>query len=168
MRLEGQRKKELLLSKINVNWKLFCESFAGLTDDQLMEKGVVGLWSVRDLFAHVSTWEEEFIKALSLIIAEKPDPEYSQYGDIDKFNARELERKRDFSLERLKYELVSTHQRLLEQLKLLPDIVFATNKNLIRRLRDNYGHYQEHAAQITRWCSKGLTVKSIPQDNGAL
>ena len=91
MRVEGRRKKELLLSKINANWKLFFESFAGLTDDQLMEKGVVGLWSVRDLFAHVSTWEEEFTKALSLTIAEKPDSEYSQYGDIDKFNAQELE-----------------------------------------------------------------------------
>ncbi len=147
-------KKERLLFKINTDWKLFTESFEVLTDNQLMRKGVVGQWSVRDLFAHVSTWEEEAIKVVSLIIAEKPIPGYKPYGGIDKFNAREQERKRDLSLEQLQYELASTHQRLLEQLRLIPESVYLTNKSLVRRLRyDTYGHYKEHAAQITGWRS---------------
>ncbi len=126
----------------------------GLTDDQLMGKGVVGQWSVRDLFAHITTWEEEAIKVLSQILAEKPVSGYRPYGGIDKFNAREQERKRDLSLEQLKDELELTHQRLLEQLRLTPKSVFFTNKSLIRRLRnDTYGHYKEHADQINMWRS---------------
>jgi len=35
----------------------FNESYAGLSDVQLMEPGVTGAWSVRDILAHVTTWK---------------------------------------------------------------------------------------------------------------
>jgi len=40
-------------------WTAFQASYAGLSDAQLMEPGVTGDWSVRDILAHVTTWEEE-------------------------------------------------------------------------------------------------------------
>ena len=44
----------------------FNESYAGLSDSQLMEPGVSGAWSVRDILTHVTTWEEEALKYLPL------------------------------------------------------------------------------------------------------
>ena len=46
----------------------FNESYAGLSDVELMEPGVTGAWSVRDILAHVTTWEEEALKHLPLIL----------------------------------------------------------------------------------------------------
>jgi hypothetical protein len=106
-------KKERLLTKIRNNWMTFIESFADLTDDMLMESEAVGQWSVRDMLAHISTWEEEAIKAFILILDGKPVPLYRQYGGIDAFNAREQERKRHLSLKQVKDELAVTHQRLI-------------------------------------------------------
>jgi hypothetical protein len=40
-------------------WLDFKESYAGLSDSQILEPGVQGRWSVRDILAHVTTWEEE-------------------------------------------------------------------------------------------------------------
>ena len=85
--------KERLLTKIEDNWMTFRESFTGLTNAMLMESGAVGQWLVRDVLAHISTWEEEAIKAFTLILDGKPVPRYRQYGGIDAFNAREQKQK---------------------------------------------------------------------------
>ena len=147
-------KKERLLTKIEDNWMTFRESFAGLTDDMLMESGAVGQWSVRDVLAHISTWEEEAIKAFTLIMDRKPVPLYRQFGGIDAFNAREQGRKRHLSLEQVKDELTVTHQRLLQILTETPESAFSLNKRLNKRLRyDTYGHYREHTDQIIKWRS---------------
>ncbi|MFC1995652.1 DinB family protein [Chloroflexota bacterium] len=147
-------KKERLLTKIEDGWMTFIESFAGLTDDMLMESGAVGQWSVRDVLAHISTWEEEAIKVFPLILDGKPLPLYRQCGGIDAFNAREQERKRYLSLEQVKDELAVTHQRLIQILAETPESVFSLNKRLDKRFRyDTYGHYREHADQIIKWRS---------------
>ena len=45
-----------LLKRLDTAWGAFKESYAGLSDAQLMKPGVTGDWSVRDILAHVSTW----------------------------------------------------------------------------------------------------------------
>lgn len=133
-------------------WEAFLKSFAGLPDCVLMEPGAVGHWSVRDVLAHVTTWEEEALKALPLILEGKRPP---RYGGIDAFNAREQERKRAFSLAQVKQELTATHQRLSAFLASCPLGDEATERRFRHRLRlDTYNHYREHAAQITAWRTK--------------
>jgi hypothetical protein len=53
-----------LLKQLDKAWVAFNESYAGLSDAQLMAPGVTGAWSVRDILAHVTTWEEEALKHL--------------------------------------------------------------------------------------------------------
>ena len=91
----------------------FNESYAGLSDSQLMEPGVSGAWSVRDILAHVTTWEEEALKHLPLILKGGRPPRYSvQYGGIDAFNTRMTEQKRNLSLFEVRGRLAGTHSRL--------------------------------------------------------
>src|SRR5438132_14252017 len=79
---------EKLLERLDTAWMAFKESYAGLTDAQLLEPGVTGAWSVRDIIAHVTTWEEEALKHLPLIITGGRPPRYSTaYGGIDACNA---------------------------------------------------------------------------------
>jgi hypothetical protein len=133
-------------------WKAFLESFEGLQDRALTEPGVAGQWSVRDVLAHVTTWEEEVLKAIPLILEDKPLPRYS---DIDAFNAREQHRKRNHSQDQVKQELVATHERLVAFLRGSSEGVYAMENRLLQRLRQDtysyYRHYREHASQITAW-----------------
>ena len=54
--------REQLLNKLDKAWTALEESYAGLPDSQLTEPGVVDNWSVKDMLAHVTTWEEEALK----------------------------------------------------------------------------------------------------------
>jgi hypothetical protein len=40
-------------------WEAFKASYARLSDAEMMQPGVTGDWSVRDILAHVTTWEED-------------------------------------------------------------------------------------------------------------
>jgi hypothetical protein len=90
--------KAQLLRRLDRAWASFRESYAGLSDEELAEPGVAADWSVRDIIAHVTSWEEEAIKYLPVILDGKTPPHYSTtYGGIDAFNARMTEQKRHLS-----------------------------------------------------------------------
>ena len=60
-----------VLAKLEQAWNSFRESYAGLSGEQLLQPGVVEDWSVKDLIAHVSWWEEESLKHLPHILTPK-------------------------------------------------------------------------------------------------
>lgn len=141
--------RQRLIERLEQEWQALLRTWEGLPDDLLLEPGAVGQWSVRDVLAHIATWEGEFLKAAPIILEDKPLP---RYGGIDAFNAREQERKHDLSLEEVRQELTPSHQRLLDRLAVLPYHPGRVEQRLRRRLRlDTYGHYREHAAHIAAW-----------------
>ena len=143
---------EKLLHRLDTAWMAFMQSYAGLTDAQLMEPGVTGDWSVRDIIAHVTTWEEEALKHLPLIIAGGRPPRYATYGGIDAFNALMIARRREQSLLEVRQQLVATHHRLLDFIRGAPDEQFSRETRARRRLRlDTYGHYPLHTEMIRAW-----------------
>src|SRR5256885_7218978 len=89
--------KQRLLRRLDKAWAALKESYAGLSDPRLTEPGVTGDWSVKDILAHVTTWEREALKHLPLIIAGGRPPRYVSYGGIDAFNAKMTEEKRGLS-----------------------------------------------------------------------
>jgi hypothetical protein len=146
-------KREQLLQRIDTAWTAFNESFAGLSAEQLAEPGVVDNWSVKDILSHVTTWEEEALKYLPLILAEGRPPRYSTtYGGIDAFNARMAEQKRDLSLAEVMRQLDETHERLVAYVMTVPEDLFRRETRFRRRLRwDTYSHYPIHTTSIREW-----------------
>ena len=146
-------KRDQLAMRLEDRWRELHDAFQGLSHDALLEPGVVGPWSIRDVLAHVATWEEEALKALPVILDSGPLPRYSTlYGGIDAFNAQAQEWKATLTLEQVFQALEDTHDRLLSYLEGVPDAAFAQEGRFLRRLRqDTYGHYREHAQQIQAW-----------------
>jgi hypothetical protein len=132
---------------------VFKESYAGLSASQLLEPGVAGAWSVRDILAHVTTWEEEALKHLPLILKGGKPPRYSvRYGGINAFNAQMAEQKRSLSLPEVLRQLDETHRRLIELIQSAPDEQFIDETRFRHRLRlDTYSHYPKHAEAIRKW-----------------
>ncbi len=134
----------------------FKASYAGLSDMHLMEHGVTGNWSVRDIIAHVTSWDEEALKHLPLILNGGKPPRYSvTYGGIDAFNALMTERKKDFSLTEVLMELDQTHSRLIDLIQSTPEDQSIRETRFGHRLRLNtYSHYPKHAQAIRTWRKK--------------
>lgn len=142
-----------LLKHLDRAWSAFKASYAGLPESRLLEAGVTGDWSVRDIIAHVTWWEEEALEHLPLILRGGRPPRYSvKYGGIDAFNAVMTKRKEGLTLAEVLTEQSDTHRRLLEYLERVPDDQLTGETRFRRRLRlDTYGHYPKHAKAIRGW-----------------
>jgi hypothetical protein len=146
-------KKQQLLDKLEQAWAAFKQSYAGLTDEQMVEPGVMGDWSVKDILAHVSWWEEEALKYLPQILQGVRPPRYSVlYGGIDAFNAQMTKQRRGLSLTEVLKRLDGTHLRLIEYIRNAPEEQFTSETRFRRRLRlDTYSHYPIHTRAIREW-----------------
>ena len=142
-----------LLARVDKAWAALEESYARLSDGELMEAGVTGSWSVRDILAHVTTWEEEALKHLPLILQGGTPPRYSvRYGGLDAFNTLTMEDKRGLSLLEVREQLAATHGRLVELVQRIPEHHLIGDTRFRRRLRlDTYSHYPIHAEAIRQW-----------------
>lgn len=148
----GESQVEKLLTRVDAAWAAFRESYAGLSDARMTEPGVMGDWSVKDVLAHVTTWEEEALKHLPTIIAGGRPPRYAAQGGIDAFNARMAEQKRGLSLADARRHLDETHRRLIDFIQGIPEDQLAGDSRCRRRLRlDTYGHYPLHDEAIRTW-----------------
>src|SRR4029453_16085062 len=114
--------KRQLLERVDRRWTEFNESYAGLSDSQMTESGVTGSWSVKDIIAHVTWWEEEALKHLPLINKGVRPPTYAkEYGGIDAFNALMTQQKRSLSVSEVLRQRDQTHQRLVAYIEHSPE-----------------------------------------------
>jgi hypothetical protein len=145
--------KQQFLKKLDQTWAALELSYAGLSEAQLAVHGVTGDWSVKDILAHVTTWEAEALKYLPLILAGGRPPRYSTlYGGIDAFNAQITEQKRGLSAAEVRAQLDETHRRLRDFVEGAPDEAFSQETRFRHRLRlETYGHYRLHAGLIRKW-----------------
>jgi hypothetical protein len=145
--------RQQLLNRLDTAWVAFQASYAGLSNSRLTEPGVTGDWSVKDLIAHVTWWEEEALRHLPLIIVGDRPPRYSvAYGGIDAFNAMMAERKRDVSLSEVLTQQDDTHQRLIDFVQSVSEDHFTRETRFRHRLRlDTYSHYPIHTKAIQEW-----------------
>jgi hypothetical protein len=145
--------KGSVLQGLDREWQALLASFEALSPDAQLQSGVAGQWSARDVLAHITTWEEECLEALPVILESGKLPRYSAaYGGVDAFNALQWRRKRGLALDVVKEELRQTHERLVAFLEQVPEDAFVGESRFRRRLRlDTYRHYREHAAQISAW-----------------
>lgn len=148
---------EQLLRKLDAGWHEFTSSYAGLSHAELLVPGVTGAWSIRDVIAHVTTWEEEALQHVPAVLAGRTPPRYSVlYGGINAFNAAMAARKADLPLDEVLRQQAAIHRRVVDLIARLPEDQLTRETRVRRRLRlDTYQHYAKHAAAIRRW--RGLT-----------
>src|SRR6266480_1020092 len=139
--------REALLKRLHRAWEAFHESYAGLSDPDLLKAGVTGTW-----------WEEEALTHLPVILAGGRPPRYSvTYGGIDAFNARMTELRKDLSLGEVLRQRDLVHGRLVALLETAPEPALAGQTRFRRRLRlDTYGHYPKHTRAIRAWRERRL------------
>ncbi|MRR29731.1 ClbS/DfsB family four-helix bundle protein [bacterium] len=148
--------KQQVIDKVEKAWNDFHQSYAGLRPDQMIQPGVDGAWSVRDLLAHVSWWEDELLQHLPEILAGIRPQRYSVlYGGIDAFNALMTEKWAPLTLAEVQHKVHETHAKVIAYLQSVPEEHFKSGSKFRRRiLLDTYGHYPYHAKSIRDWREK--------------
>ena len=155
--------REQLLNRLDKAWAALQEAYAGLSAPELLVPGVTGAWSIKDIIAHVTWWEEEALKHLPLILAGGRPPRYSvTYGGIDAFNAKMTKQRQDLSLAEVLRHRDDVHRRLIALVRSAPETQLTGETRFRRRLRlDTYGHYPKHARAIRAWRERRLAGPAV-------
>jgi hypothetical protein len=160
--MEAQVGREEILRRLQTAHNGFEATLARLTPKQMLEPGVVGRWSVKDVLAHLVFWNAyplaEIEAALNDESFEHPE------GTTDEINERVVAQHRTATLQAVREDYEATYSRLVEMVKHLPDEAFQAGSQMERILEDTihgvlanntYEHWPIHAAQIREWIERG-------------
>jgi hypothetical protein len=144
--------KQELLNQSAREYKAFHEAIQGLNEEHLSEVWL-GVWSVRDIVAHITGWHRELIPALErLARGERPVPEGVNYDDVDAWNARFAAARKDAAAAEVLLEFDKSHEEFMQAAAAIPDERFVPGKTAYRMVDMNSAHhYKEHGDQIRRW-----------------
>ena len=153
-------KKQEVLDEIRRVRADLLDAIDGLPDDAMLRPGVVGVWSVKDLLAHLTVWESELITALSQLDRPNRVPEIVEIEDIDEFNAEQYRTNARRSLPAVLEDFHGVHKHLIKTIEELDDKTLDNARRFpwmegepISYLvaENGFWHEQEHADDIRRW-----------------
>ena len=131
---------------------------------------LVGHWSVREIAAHIATWDRELVRGLDELLAGRRPGLLDV--DEDAFNERAVRAWRDAPLEAILAELEAAHESLIARLEALsdrrwrsgladrwPDRTPITVASLFGYTYRGQTHYDGHAEEIEEWIDKQPGVR---------
>ena len=138
----------------------------GLSEEEMTRPGAVGVWSVRDVLAHILAWEDEALARLKLLAAGRPQ-DFSRIEDDDvlnNWNAEAHQRYAGLTLAEIRRGLEEAPARILAGLDALSDERLSTDEGPVpvhNWLPDcTYAHEEEHCADILAWRRSIETTES--------
>lgn len=160
-----QLSKEEVLKRIRVERGRLEKNLSELKPAEMVQPGVIGHWSVKDILAHLVDWEQRFLgwyrAGLRGEVPETPAPGLSwSRKDMDVLNQRIYEKYRDRLLEQVLEDFESSYQETYEMVESIPEkdmfeqgrFKWTGRGNLVGYLLANTAnHYRWAKTQIRRW-----------------
>ena len=131
----------------------------GLTDPDWLTPGACGVWSVKDIIAHLASYEVVLGEVLESLISGVPTPTLDRLvADNERFNTVEVRARRSLSIQDAWADYESGHRQTIGLLAEVPVVLRRRNGvlpwyGMEYDLEDYivysfYGHKREHTAQI--------------------
>ena len=135
------------------------QTIDGLPDAAWEMGGVCGIWSTRDVIAHLASYEQLLVEVLSAFTDKGETPYLRMWRELGMgFNDQQVEMRKDQSAAAVLAELNGAHERVRAQVAEIPADTFRQIGTLpwygAEYSLDDfivytyYGHKREHAAQI--------------------
>ena len=121
---------------------------AGVSDVELVRPGAFGEWSVKDMLAHITFWEQRLIAYLNGARESLIQPGEDEQVAIDRINADVLAANRERPLAEVRAAFDASYQEALELAESLSaeDLADEVLYNLLAG--DTFEHYREHLEML--------------------
>ena len=149
-----------LLRGIRSEYTLLEETLAGLSERQMMQQGVEGDWSVKDIIGHIASWQKRMVGWVTQALqGEIPKTEES-IDQMHQWNHESYLENRDRLLAEILAEFRHWHQQALTLTETTSEedlcdpnrYVWLKGKPLWTVIvGDTRDHYQDHRQAIARW-----------------
>jgi hypothetical protein len=134
-------------------------TIAGLPDDAWETPGVCGIWSCKDIIAHLASYERVFVDILSTFLDSNPTPNLDQFRDPNgNFNDEQVALRKHNTVADIVAEYTDTCIQTMEMVTQIPaetlrqpgtlswyGAEYALDDLIVYMY---YGHKREHSAQI--------------------
>lgn len=140
------------------------DALAGLSPDAMRQPGVCGEWSIKDVLAHITGWEQHMLRWYRAgqrgEEIEWPVPGFFTDEEVQRINQMMYEQNRDRSLDAVRADFEASYADVRAAVEAMrEDEIFSAGRYawtgehplLAYILANTEGHYTEHAAQIRAW-----------------
>lgn len=135
------------------------KSIDGIPADEWNTPGVTGVWSMKDVIAHLASHEQVFVEILGTLIGGAPAPTLEQFKmKPGLFNDQEVARRKGFTTDQVLSEYLDAQSRsnqlinqvAIDRRRLLGTLSwYGEGYDLEDYITYGvYGHKREHSAQI--------------------
>jgi hypothetical protein len=165
--MEEQNNKKQLLQRIQKTRAPLDALLLQMTEEQMLQPGVEGSSSVKDLLAHITAWEQYSIRRLQAAsrdgIAEVYVVEQGEPDDTDAVNALIFARNTRLPLHQVLSDFQSSLHGVLQAVDALSEKDLFDPQGLaqvfghpVERIigSDTFYHYPEHIESIRMWLEK--------------
>ncbi len=150
--------KDELLAAIQKSRAELEAALAGLTDAQMVDPGVMGDWSVKDMLSHLTAWEAETVTLLAKTKLGKQPAAGHADKEIDELNAKWYKENKNRPLERVLADHAGVRKQMLRQLENYNDAElneprpWLKNRAVIEWVKaDTFEHEAEHLVSLREW-----------------
>jgi hypothetical protein len=116
--------KPFIIEKLNIERRRLEQNLSRLKDDEYLQPGVVGEWSVKDVLAHLADWEAHIPVWLDMARRGEPVAEIEPGLDwkaFDAFNQRIYERHCHQTLEEVLDYFHNVHEQFMQMVESMPE-----------------------------------------------
>lgn len=155
--------RDEILNALEDEREKFLEAIEGLPEEALLEPGVVGEWSIKDLMAHISMWEAWLIRLLWQISQGETPTRLIPAEQVDEVNAAWHAQAKDRPLEQVMEDFRQARKQTARRVLAFSDrdlsdpqrYPWAKGNTLAEIIAMNtWAHEAEHTAQIQAWRQK--------------
>ncbi len=156
--MDDRPSRSEIIQRIETAHDRLAMTLVPFTPNQMLESGVVSYWSVKDVLAHLITWN--VLSVFEIDAAVKGQPYEYPEETRDQINARAVEQHRGFNLMFVCAEFEASYTMLWETVQKLSDEAFQPGGRIEQALGDTingalakntYEHWLIHEAQIRQW-----------------
>jgi hypothetical protein len=154
--------KERLLDLVRDSHARFERVIQQLSDEEMLVPEVQGKWSVKDILAHMSAWEDHCLGFLDAD-ARGETPGLITSADVDRVNEQFYQESRDKSLDEVRKGFARSFQRLLDRIEALSDEDLLSPERYpwfkgspfwLMVAYNTFDHYPRHARRIEEWLTQ--------------
>jgi len=165
--MNDQINKAQILTRIQTAHAPLETTLPRLTEEQMLQPGVEGKSSIKDILAHITAWEQHLIRRLQAALYEGKAEVYvvepDEPHDTDSVNELIFVRNHHLPLQQVLSDFHRSFQETLQAVEALSDDDLSNPQGLaqvfnapVERIigSDTFYHYPEHIESIRGWLAK--------------
>jgi hypothetical protein len=164
--METRLTRAEILQRLQSEYEKLQQVLAGLTADQMLQPNVVGIWSIKDVVAHLIHWARFPVKELGYSLRGADPSPIHDARDDDLINGEVVVANQNKSLEEVLANFAQAFVEVITTVERLPEAAFEPKGRIETLLGDSvdgtlnnntYDHWALHREQIERWLKTGET-----------